>query len=114
MVLPMTRPYQHPRTGVYWLRKVIPAPLCPIVGKRELKASLGTKDPAGARDRAPAVLERFNAIIGSAQARQRGEAPSLTARAMWRRCEGDWSPDENLSRFPDPSPVGAPNAPLRP
>ncbi len=34
MALAMSRPYKHPKTGIYWLRKVVPEPLRAIVGKR--------------------------------------------------------------------------------
>jgi integrase len=44
MVLPMARPWKHPLTGVYWFRKVVPVGLRARVGKREIKATLGTKD----------------------------------------------------------------------
>ena|SRR5208283_255230 len=67
MALAMTRPYQHPKTGVYWVRKVVPAPLRPIVGKRELVASLGTKDPADAKVKAAPVIQRFESIIAAAR-----------------------------------------------
>lgn len=53
MVLPMARPYPHPKTGVYWLRKAVPAPLRAAVGKREMVQSLGTKDAREARAKAP-------------------------------------------------------------
>ncbi len=49
MVLPMASPWKHPKTGVYYLRKRVPADLIGSVGKREIKRSLGTKDPAEAR-----------------------------------------------------------------
>lgn len=64
----MSRPYPHSLTGAYWLRKVVPAPLRALVGKRELVESLGTKDPKEAKERALPVLARFNAILAAAQA----------------------------------------------
>lgn len=45
----MARPWKHPKTGIYWLRRAVPADLRAAVGKREEKQSLGTKDPAQAR-----------------------------------------------------------------
>jgi hypothetical protein len=36
MALVMIRPYRHPKTGMYWVRKVVPAPLRAIVGRSEL------------------------------------------------------------------------------
>jgi integrase len=65
--LAMIRPTKHAKTGVYWLRKAVPQALRPIVGKRELVASLETKEPAEARRRARSVAERFEAIIERAR-----------------------------------------------
>ncbi len=67
MVLAMARPFRHPKTGMYWLRKVVPAPLRAVVGKRELVASLGTKDCAEAKAKAAPALERFERIIAAAR-----------------------------------------------
>ncbi|NJL08780.1 MAG: hypothetical protein HC900_11385, partial [Methylacidiphilales bacterium] len=49
MALPMARPWKHPKTGVYWFRKAVPAHLRKLVGKREEKVSLETKDPGRAK-----------------------------------------------------------------
>ena len=51
MALTMTRPWKHPKTGVYWLRKRVPDTLQQLVGKREERRSLGTKDPVKAKTR---------------------------------------------------------------
>jgi len=51
MVLAMARPWKHPKTGVYWFRKAVPADLRSILRKREELRSLRTKDPAEARQR---------------------------------------------------------------
>jgi hypothetical protein len=45
MVLAMSRPWKHPKTGIYWLRKGVPDDLREAVGKREEKFSLKTRDP---------------------------------------------------------------------
>jgi hypothetical protein len=45
----MARPWKHPSTGIYWLRKRVPAELRPLVGKTEEKQSLRTRDPAAAK-----------------------------------------------------------------
>jgi integrase len=45
----MARPWKHPKTGIYWLRKGVPEDLRALVGKREEKLSLGTKDPVEAK-----------------------------------------------------------------
>ena len=49
MALAMSRPWKHPKTGVYWLRKGVPDALREAVGKREEKLSLHTKDPIEAK-----------------------------------------------------------------
>jgi hypothetical protein len=49
MPLAMARPWKHPKTGIYWLRKGVPEDLRTLVGKREEKRSLGTKDPIEAK-----------------------------------------------------------------
>ncbi|MEC9401130.1 MAG: DUF6538 domain-containing protein, partial [Pseudomonadota bacterium] len=62
MVLSMSRPWKHPKTGVYWYRKVVPKALRPTVGKTEFRRSLNTKDPAEAKRAfvdVAAEVERF-------------------------------------------------------
>lgn len=49
MVLAMTRPVRHPTTGIFWFRKRVPTSLQAILGKREEKMSLKTRDPAEAK-----------------------------------------------------------------
>lgn len=56
MALAMSRPWKHPTTGIYWLRKRVPDELRAIVGKREEKLSLRTRDPAEAKQRHLKVL----------------------------------------------------------
>jgi integrase len=85
MALAMVRPFKHSKTGVYWVRKVVPAALRPAVGKRELKASLGTKDPREAKAKAALVIERFEALIASARA----GGSELSQRDIDSLC-GEW------------------------
>ncbi|HEV7323903.1 MAG TPA: DUF6538 domain-containing protein [Bosea sp. (in: a-proteobacteria)] len=47
----MSRPWKHPKTGIYWLRKRVPDDLQKLVGKREEKLSLGTRDPSEAKSK---------------------------------------------------------------
>lgn len=49
MSLNMSSPWKHPKTGMYWVRRRVPAHLVERLGKREEKRSLGTKDPAEAK-----------------------------------------------------------------
>ena len=51
MPLAMSRPWKHPKTGIYWLRKGVPEALRDVVGKREEKLSLQTRDPVEAKQR---------------------------------------------------------------
>lgn len=46
----MSRPFRHPETGIYWFRKRVPDALRPVVGKREHKESLRTRDPTEAKE----------------------------------------------------------------
>lgn len=50
MVLAMSRPWKHPKTGVYYFRKGVPEHLRTLVGKWEVKISLGTKVADEARE----------------------------------------------------------------
>ncbi|KQT48174.1 hypothetical protein ASG47_07325 [Devosia sp. Leaf420] len=61
MVLAAARPSVHPRTGIYQFRKVVPERLRALIGKREVKISLGTKDPATARRLHAEVAARVDA-----------------------------------------------------
>ena len=49
MVLAMARPWKHPKTGIYWIRKRVPEDLRAQLGKREEKLTLKTRDPAAAK-----------------------------------------------------------------
>jgi integrase len=57
----MARPWKHPKTGIYWLRKRVPEDLRPLVGKLEEKQSLKTKDPAEAKRLHAAKLAEIEA-----------------------------------------------------
>ncbi|WP_322989928.1 DUF6538 domain-containing protein, partial [Hoeflea sp.] len=45
----MSRPTRHPDTGIYQLRKRVPQHLIQLVGKREEKQNLKTRDPHEAK-----------------------------------------------------------------
>ena len=61
MPLMMARPTKHPKTGVYQFRRVVPADLRALVGRREEKRSLGTKDPEEAKRRFADVWQKVDA-----------------------------------------------------
>ena len=49
MALSMSRPWKHPDSGFYWFRKRVPDDLGSLLGKREERFSLGTRDPIEAK-----------------------------------------------------------------
>jgi integrase len=49
MTLSMPRPWKHPDSGFYWFRKRVPDDLRSLIGKREERFSLGTRDPSEAK-----------------------------------------------------------------
>jgi integrase len=61
MVLCMARPFKHPKTGVYYFRKVVPDDMRALVGKREVRVSLKTKNPREAAARHPEVATKVAA-----------------------------------------------------
>lgn len=61
MPLAMSRPWKHPKTGIYWLRKRVPGELIKLVGKREELRTLGTREPAVAKVRHAAALAEIEA-----------------------------------------------------
>lgn len=83
MPLTMSRPWKHPDSGVYWFRRAVPAELRALVGKREEKRSLQTKDPSIARRRhAEALAEveaRWTNLRGGVRTLSEREAHELAA-----------------------------------
>src|SRR5208283_160742 len=58
MALAMARPWKHPKSDIFCLRKRVPDDLRPLLGKREERRSLGTRDCAKAkRLHAQALIE---------------------------------------------------------
>ena len=84
----MTRPWKHPKTGVYWLRKRVPADLVPVLGSKIVTRSLKTKDAAEAKQRLLVALTELearwaNLKVGPRTLSKR-EAHELTAPAYER------------------------------
>ncbi|TXN74261.1 site-specific integrase [Methylobacterium sp. WL8] len=88
MPLPMARPWKHPDSGIYYVRKAVPARLRALVGKSLENVSLGTHDPEEARRRhAKAILEieeRWEALQAGPKALSEREAHELAAPAQDR------------------------------
>lgn len=76
MALRMAQPWPHPKTGVFWFRRVVPKDLRALVKKREELLSLRTKDAAEARVR----YARVSAEVEERWANLRGGTRSLTER----------------------------------
>lgn len=77
----MAQPYKHPKTGVYQVRRAVPKALREIIGKREIKRSLGTKSLAEARKLYPTIYAGIDAEFEKArlvvQQRQQYEEKAL-------------------------------------
>ena len=80
MPLAMSRPWKHPKTGIYQLRKAVPEDLRKLIGKREEKVSLRTRDPAEAKLRHATALAELEVRWANLRA---GPAP-LTQREAVR------------------------------
>src|SRR6266404_3370582 len=81
MIVCMPRPWKHPATSVYWLRKVVPFKLREKLGKRELKWSLQTKDRAEALAKYP---RRWSERSGCLPPPRTVSALSRSRRPAWR------------------------------
>lgn len=83
MPLSMSRPWKHPNSGVYWFRRAVPADLRALVGKREEKQSLQTKDPATARQRHAKALaeveQRWESLRRGHHSLSEAEAHAIAA-----------------------------------
>jgi integrase len=85
MVLSMSRPWKHPKTSVYWFRKVVPEALRSAVGKTEVRRSLHTKDPREAAFRHTEVAAKV-----AAQWEALRSGPKPLARRDAAALAGEW------------------------
>ncbi len=60
MALRTCRPYKHPKTGVYWIKRRVPERLKDRLGKAVHQQTLGTKDPREAAVRFVEALADLN------------------------------------------------------
>ena len=61
MVLAMSRPSRHPKTGIFWLRKRVPNDLVARVGRAMEYFSLHTREPAEAKQQHAEAVARLEA-----------------------------------------------------
>ncbi len=106
MVLAMSRPQKHPRTGIYWFRKRVPGDLVERIGRKEVTQSLDTRDPLEAKRLFAEVLKEHEVRWANMRAGPRSlterEAHGLAAvfYEKWMALHGDnpslevlWQPD---------------------
>src|SRR5215203_6154053 len=91
MALAMTRPYKHKKTGVFWLRKRVPADLVPVLKRVEVTRTLATRDPADAKRRHLAVLSELEAewarLRAETSATHASKPTTLTERQAHERAK---------------------------
>ncbi len=89
----MAQPFKHPSSGIYYLRRKVPAELRAVLG-REFKRSLKTSDAAEAKRRHAAAWTDSEAMFAAARAQVAGQT-SLGTRdvqvlaARWFRQEAE-------------------------
>jgi hypothetical protein len=97
----MARPWKHPKTGIYWLRKRIPDDRRPLLGKREEKRSLGTHPNEAKRVHEQALAElaeRWANLRSGPRALTEREAHELVAPAdaWWVNAHRDNPSDQKI------------------
>ncbi|RUT30001.1 integrase [Arsenicitalea aurantiaca] len=119
MSLKMSSPWKHPKTGMFWVRRRVPAHLVSRVGRREEKFSLKTKDPVEAKRlfvQAVAEMERRWENLGIADRELTPAEASQLARPFYDgmleefrhqpRLQTRWDPDVGADCF-SPRPEGS-------
>ena len=102
----MTKPWKHPRSGIFYLRREVPEDIRQIIGKREWKVSLRTRDFAAARPRFASELIRCEDIFFAAREQLAGrprvlasDAPKLADRWAQAVLESWEGKPEDLTDF---------------
>lgn len=80
MALSMSRPWKHPDSGFYWFRKRVPDDLRNLLGKREVRFSLGTRDPIEAKRLHAIRLAEVEECWSNLRTGQRALSPDDIAR----------------------------------
>jgi integrase len=93
----MPQPWKHPKTGVYYFRKVVPERLRGAVGRREIKLSLRTKVLREAKLRYPEAAARADQVLQRAS----GEEVRLTHKQILALA-GEWYRRELAAREEEP------------
>ncbi len=90
MVLSVSRPLKHPKTGVYYFREKVPADLKATFGKTEVWRTLDTKDPALAKVR-HAEEKRKQSLIWQAMRAKPEPLPHKKIMALSGKSTPVWS-----------------------
>ena len=92
----MTRPWKHPDSGYYWFRKRVPDDLRNLLGKREERFSLGTRDPTEAKRlhalKLAEVEERWSNLRNGKRALSADDVAQHAAAIgdhLWRQVQAD-------------------------
>jgi len=80
----MAAPWQHPETGNFYFRRAVPEALRPVIGKREIKVSLHTRNPSEAKQRFAAEAARCEALFAKASAGQVTPERARKIAEAWR------------------------------
>ena len=101
MVLFMSRPSRHPKTGIFQFRKRVPDALRLLIGKLEEKVSLGTRDPAEAKILHASMLaqveERWRLLLAGVQSLTERQATAIGGE-IYRNLVAQH--EDNPSRMP--------------
>lgn len=117
----MAQPWKHPQNGIYYFRREVPQDIRSIIGKREWKVSLKSKDLAQARPRFAAESLNCEEMFAAARDQLKGrprvlssDAPKLAdrwAKEVMRQWDADpdaiaeflatvGTPGESMHRVP--------------
>lgn len=58
---------RHRKTGMFWVRRVVPPELRPFIGKREITRTLGTKDAREMKRRYPRAMADVEEVLDKAR-----------------------------------------------
>ena len=78
MVLAMSRPSRHPKTGIFWVRKRVPSDLVARVGRSVEYFSLRMHEPIEAKQRHAEAMARLEARWAELRRGESVDAPSAT------------------------------------
>ncbi len=81
MVLAMSRPSRHPKTGIFWLRKRVPSDLVARVGRAIEYFSLQTREPGEAKQRHAEAVARLEARWAELRCGEPAAGPGATTDA---------------------------------